>query len=71
MKLISNGLGLGLFNYLGKLDKQIGLQINVGQLDLLVEGLAQLLSVAIEQIIKFKPHFGNVLGCCPILMLLC
>lgn len=36
MKLVRYGLGLGLFDKLGKLDKEIGLQINVGQLDLLV-----------------------------------
>ena len=36
MKLLRYGLGLGLFDELRKLDKQIGLQINIGQLDLLV-----------------------------------
>ena len=71
MKLVRNGLGLGLFDDLGKLDKQKCLQINVGQLNLLVQGLAQLLSAAIEDIIEFEPHFRNVFGCCPILMLLC
>lgn len=70
MKLIRNGLGLGLFDDLGKFDKQKGFQINVGQLNLLVQGLAQLLSATIEDIIEFEPHFSNVFGCCPILMLL-
>lgn len=71
MKLVRNGLGLGLFDDLGKLDKQKCLQINVGQLNLLVEGLTQLFSATIEYIIKFEPHFRNFFGCCPILMLLC
>jgi hypothetical protein len=40
-------------------------------LNLLVEGLAQLLSAAIDDIIKFEPHFRNIFWCSPILMLLC
>jgi hypothetical protein len=71
MKLVRNGLGFGLFDDLGKLDKQKCFQINVGQLNLLVEGLAQLLSAAIDDIIKFEPHFRNIFWCSPILMLLC
>jgi hypothetical protein len=71
MKLIRNGLGLGLLDDLGKLDKQKCFQINVSQLNLLVQGLAQLLPATIEDIIEFEPHFRNVFGCCPILMLLC
>ena len=48
MKLVRYGLGLGLFDKLGKLDKQIGLQINVSHLNLLIKGLAQLLPATIE-----------------------